>query len=85
MSAPLVVKIAAFLMFILPGLMALVAGLRGSRWFFESGGVAFFKRHLGLKYTRVLYVVLGLLLIAGGLLILLDPLQVMEAGGTRMR
>lgn len=77
MSALLVVRIAALLMFVLPGVLALSVGIRGSRWFFESDGVAFFRKHLGLKYTRILYVVLGLLLLACGVLILTDPLQVM--------
>ena len=78
MRADLVVKAAGVLMFFLPGLMAVVVGLRGSRWFFESGGVSLVRKYLGLQYARLFYVVLGLLLIACGVLILVDPLEVMS-------
>lgn len=77
MSAVWFVRIVMLLMFVLPGILSLWVGVSGSRWFFESRGAGFWRRRLGLRGVRIVYVVLGVLLLGCGVIFMLDPLGVM--------
>lgn len=66
------------LMFVLPGAISLWVGISGSKWFFESSTSRYISKKLGFTWARVLYSLLGLLLIAAAILIIIDPLNVME-------
>lgn len=68
-------RLVLVLMFFLPGLLALWSGVRGSEWFFNSPGTRLWTRIFGARGARCFYILLGLLLIAAGILFWLDPLS----------
>lgn len=72
------VYIALLVMFVLPGLLAIGVGVRGSRWVFDSPSYRFIVRRLGMGWARLLFVLLGILLLGAALLVLWDPMGVME-------
>lgn len=57
-----------FVIFILMGAFSLVAAAFNFNWYFESEGVMMFVRRFGRKGARIFYAVLGLVLIAGGII-----------------
>jgi len=57
-----------FVIFILMGAFSLVAAVFNFNWYFESEGVMMFVRRFGRKGARIFYAVLGLVLIAGGII-----------------
>ena len=68
------VKVTAAVLFVLPGILALVGAASGARWLTESRGASPFRRHFGQKGTRLFYGMLGLLLIGAGVVLFFDPL-----------
>lgn len=79
MSSYMLLRIVSVLLFILPGLLSLMAGgIIGSRWFIESRNARLFRSRLGEKGVRIYYAVLGLLLITAGVLLMTDPLDVLS-------
>lgn len=72
------VYIALGLMFVLPGLMALWVGVRGSRWFFNSRSYGFLPKKIGLGGARIAMVLVGLLLLAAAVLVVVDPMGIMK-------
>jgi len=57
-----------FVIFILMGAFSLVAAVFNFNWYFESEGVMMFVRRFGRKGARIFYAVLGVVLIAGGII-----------------
>jgi len=57
-----------FVIFILMGAFSLVSAVFNFNWYFESEGVMMFVRRFGRKGARIFYAVLGLVLIAGGII-----------------
>jgi hypothetical protein len=51
-------------LFLLLGLLSLIASLLNSHWFFHTGSALFFVEKIGLKGARLFYGVLGLILIS---------------------
>lgn len=78
MNAQWFIRIVMLLMFVFPGILSLWVGVSGSRWFFESRNTHFWRKHLGLTGARIVYIILGLLLLGCGVIFLLDPLGVMQ-------
>lgn len=78
MNALWFIRIAMLIMFVLPGLLSLWVGIAGSKWFFESHGTRFLRHKLGVNGARIIYVILGLLLLGCGIIFILDPLGVMS-------
>ncbi|MDO4771316.1 immunity 17 family protein [Porphyromonas sp.] len=78
MSAAALVRIVLVVMFIIPGVIAFVAGATGSKWFFSSQGTRYFRGTFGMVGARIFYVILGLLLIGCGIYGLIDPEQLMR-------
>ncbi|WP_442504807.1 hypothetical protein ACTML9_01175 [Porphyromonas levii] len=72
------VYVALGLMFVLPGCLAIWAGLSGSQWFFDNHSYRYLINKLGLGWTRFIFVVLGLLLFLAAALVIIDPLDVMK-------
>ncbi len=73
MSQLLFVRIVLVIMFVIPGLIAFISGVMGSRWFFSTQGTSFFRKQFGLGGARLFYILLGLLLIACGIYGIIDP------------
>ena len=73
MTPLLLSRIIAVLLFMAPGFIATGAAVMGSRWFFESRSASAARRWFGERGTRLFYGLLGLFLIASGLMILFDP------------
>lgn len=78
MTALWFIRFVMLLMFVLPGVLSVWVGISGSRWFFDSRGTGFWRRKLGLRGARIMYVVLGLLLLGCGVVFMLDPLGLMS-------
>lgn len=78
MSATTFIYLAVGLMFVLPGVLALWVGIMGSSWFFGSNTSKFIAEKIGMRWARVLYCLLGLLLIAAAILVVVDPMDVMK-------
>lgn len=77
MSAVWFVRIVMLLMFVLPGILSLWVGVSGKPVVLREQGAGFWRRRLGLRGARVVYVVLGVLLLGCGVIFMLDPLGVM--------
>lgn len=78
MTLPQLLRISTLLMFVLPGILALYVSLRGSEWFFGSHSNRFLVQQLGSRWARVLYFILGLLLLGAAALIWMDPKGLMN-------
>lgn len=72
------VYLALGLMFVLPGSLAIWAGLFGSQWFFNHHSYHFIVDKLGMGWTRVLFIFIGLLLFGAVALVIIDPLNVIK-------
>lgn len=77
-TALLLSRIAAVVMFFLPGALAVSLGLFPSKWFFECGRPDFWQRRIPLRWQRPFYLLLGLALIACGVVMWLDPRGVID-------
>ena len=73
MSASELLKAVAILLFVLPGMLSFGVALFGGSWFVESRSAAPVRRYMGRSGTRFFYAVLGLCLVAAGVLIWFDP------------
>jgi hypothetical protein len=62
-----------FSIFIILGLLSFLAAVFNIKWFFKSNGAATYIKWLGLNGARILYGVLGLVLIACGVYGILFP------------
>lgn len=72
------VYIALILMFVIPGFLAIWVGVRGSAWFFSSPSYRYMVERIGMRWSRVLFVVLGIVLISVAVMVLIDPMEVMK-------
>lgn len=70
-----ILRIISSILFLLPGILSLFVSLSGASWFFESGGTAFFRKLLGIRWTRILYFILGVALIFAGAVLLMNPIS----------
>lgn len=74
----MLVYAALALMFVLPGALAIWAGVSGSQWFFHNHSYRFLVEKVGMGWTRVIFVLLGLLFWGAALLVIIDPLDIMK-------
>lgn len=72
------VYMALGLMFVLPGCMAIWAGVSGCQWFFKNHSYRYLVDKLGMGWTRVIFILLGLLLFSAAALVIIDPLDVIR-------
>lgn len=72
------VYIALGVMFVLPGLLAMWVGIRGSKWFFGSHSYSYLVERIGMGWARVVMIIVGLLLLGATVLVVLDPMGVMK-------
>ena len=79
MNPATLIKVIAVLLFIVPGLLSLVAAVLGSRLFQESRSASVARGFFGNGGTRLFYAVVGLLLILAGSVMLFDPMRVFSA------
>lgn len=77
MSPTAIVRFSIVLMLVLPGVLALLLGIFFPHWLNSSGGTSWLRRMWGATGVRLFYTLLGVLLLACGLLGLLDPLGVL--------
>lgn len=78
MSQTALVYIALGVMFVLPGAVALWAGISGNRSFFQSPSYKFLVDKLGLDWTRVIFVLVGLLFFGAVALVIIDPMNIIK-------
>lgn len=81
MSARLFIHLVAVLLFACPGLLTLWVSIRGSSWFFGHSTAKLLVAKLGLRWARLLYGLLGLLMLAAAWLIIADPKGLMVSEG----
>lgn len=77
MDSATLVYIALALMFVLPGIIAVWTGAVGSEWVFRNPAYSWLVRSVGLGWSRVIVVVLGLLMLGAALLVVLDPMDLL--------
>lgn len=78
MAQTILVYVALGLMFVLPGILAIWAGVSGSQWFFKNHSYSYLVDKLGMGWTRFIFILLGLLLFSAAALVIIDPLNVMK-------
>lgn len=78
MSIQVFIRIATLLMFVLPGLLSLYVSLKGSDWFFGGHSNRYLVQSIGRRWARILYFILGVLLLGAALMIWIDPRGLME-------
>lgn len=78
MTPTLVVHLVMAGMFVLPGLVALWAGVTDREWFFSHPQARPWLRAFGRRGSRIAAIVVGLLLLACSLLFYIDPLHVTQ-------
>ncbi|MDN4754575.1 Imm17 family immunity protein [Porphyromonadaceae bacterium W3.11] len=78
MSIQLFIRIATLLMFVFPGVLSLYVSIKGSNWFFGGQSNRYLVQSMGRKWARVLYFILGVLLLGAALMIWMDPRGLME-------
>ncbi len=72
------VYVALGLMFVLPGCLAIWAGISGSQWFFKNHSYSFLVERLGMGWARLIFILLGLLFLSAAALVIMDPLNLMK-------